>query len=164
MQTPAKWVRKVKRRKGGWYVVRTDQHVNRARRETGYVGESNNLKAREKDHLGQGRYGHAAKHWSDLRPVFHSIPLPWWLCWKWVLRSGETVLIWLLAPRYNVQKNRWNPRRIKPWEAEHQRAVRNVGAARYDVQARLAHLGRRTLQLMGVLLILAAIVGTVVTR
>ena len=33
MQTPGKWWRKVKRRRGDWYIVRADRHLNRARRD-----------------------------------------------------------------------------------------------------------------------------------
>jgi len=112
MNTPAAWWRKCKRRRPGIYLVRTDRHLKPGRRENGYVGESVHVEMRGLDHLGRGRYGHAAKDWADLRTRWHVLRLPWWLGWKWVLRPLETLAILLTWPRYNDAKNRWNPRRI----------------------------------------------------
>lgn len=159
--TPAKWLRKCKRRKGGVYLWRTRKHRNPLRRENGYVGESVSFAAREKDHLGQGRYGHAAKDWSDLDPVCHRlIRLPWWLCWKWVLRPLETLVILCTWPRYNVAKNRWNPRRVPPYLQKAQRAARDAGGLSYRTGVAVARLGRRSLQLAGVVLILVGVAMT----
>lgn len=159
------WGRKVRRRKGGVYLVRTRKHNNPMRRETGYVGESVSFRAREADHRGAGRYGNKAKDWTDLDPKWHRvIPLPWWLCWKPVLRSLETLVILLTWPRYNVAKNKWNPRRIPPYLAQHQRAVRDAGGSAYRAQVATARAVRALLMFAGVVLILGGIYGTVVSQ
>jgi hypothetical protein len=142
-----RWYRKVRRRRGGVYLVRTRRHNLRPRwlqwlgmRENGYVGESVSFHLRQRDHLGQGGHGHVAKDWSDLDPVWHKvIPLPWWLCWKWVLRPLETLVMLLTAPRYNIAKNHWNPRRITPGRARAERLMRDrvrglYGASRKQVR------------------------------
>ena len=125
-----KWLRKCRRRRPGIYLVRTRKHGARpifSLRENGYVGESVNTGLRWQDHLGRGRHGNAAKNWSDLDPVFTVvIRLPWWLGWKWVLRPLETLVILWKRPRYNVSKNRWNPRRIPPYVAAVQRRQRDL--------------------------------------
>src|SRR4051812_48839676 len=73
-----KWIRKCKRRRGGVYLVRVDHHRNRARRVTGYVGETVSYHLRKKQHLGMSRFepsGMVSKNgfvkvasqpWSDL--------------------------------------------------------------------------------------------------
>lgn len=116
----AKW----KRRKPGIYLVRTRKHLGR-RRENGYVGLSNNVHLRRLDHLGQGRHGHPAKPWSDLDPAWHVLPLPWWLGFYWTMAPLETLAMLLTWPRYNVQKNRWNPRRVTLAAQKRQRAQRD---------------------------------------
>lgn len=122
-----RWYRKVRRRKGGVYVWRVDHHLNRARRVTGYVGETTSYYFREKDQLGLGRAGGMAS-WSDLNPKrYKVIPLPWWLCWKWVLRPLETLVILATWPVYNDAKNRWNPRRVSRRQAAMDRARRDAG-------------------------------------
>jgi hypothetical protein len=125
MLTPAAWLRKVRRRKPGIYLVRTDRHMRRGR-ENGYVGLSNSWELRRECHLGKCRHqAHFAKPWTDLNPVWHCKTLPWWLGWRWLLEILETLAIYALMPRYNVSKNRWNPRRISPWQQRDQRARRN---------------------------------------
>lgn len=91
-----------------------------------YVGETTWWAMRDRQHrYGDARYRTDAKPWSDLEPRRALwIPLP---PWKWLLRSVETVVIALLWPVYNVQKNRWNPRRIKPLVAVQHRALRRAG-------------------------------------
>lgn len=159
------WGRKVRRRKGGVYLWRTRKHANPARRENAYVGESVSFASRAKDHLGQGRYGNKAKDWADLDPkVYRVIPLPWWLCWKWVLRPLETLVILATWPRYNVAKNKWNPRRIPPYLAKVQRAHRDAGGGQYAVRLWVGRVMRVSLQVAGVLLILGGIVGTVAAQ
>jgi hypothetical protein len=156
------WGRKVRRRKGGVYLWRTRKHASPMRRENGYVGESVSFASRSADHMGLGRYGHKAKDWADLDPrMYRVIPLPWWLCWKWVLRPLETLVILLTWPRYNVAKNKWNPRRIPPYLAKSQRAARDVGGVAYRAQVFTARGIRILTQIMGVALILAGIIGTV---
>lgn len=127
-----RWLKKCKRRRGGIYLVRTRKHHTRPRwlrwlglRENGYVGETVSHYHRELDHRGRGRYGAKEKDWADLDPVWHTLTLPWWLCWKWVLRPLETLAILVLWPRYNVAKNGWNPRRISPHRAQAQRLERD---------------------------------------
>jgi len=128
-----RWYRKVRRRRGGVYLVRVQKHSLRPRwlrwlgtRENGYVGETVSYHLRQRDHLGQGRHGQAEKDWADLKPVWYRvIPLPWWLCWKWVLRPLETLVMLLTWPRYNTDKNKWNPRRITPSRARAERMARD---------------------------------------
>ena len=128
-----RWLNKVRRRRGGIYLVRTRRHHLRPRwlswlgmRENGYVGLTVSYYLRQRDHLGTGRHGQKAKDWSDLDPIWKKvIPLPWWLCWHWLMGPLETLVIRLTWPRYNVDKNHWNPRRITPARAEAQRLERD---------------------------------------
>jgi hypothetical protein len=160
-----RWWRKCKRRDGGVYLWRTRKHAKPWRRENGYVGESVSFKARKDDHLGKGRYGHVAKDWTDLDPVMHRvIPLPWWLCWKWVLRPLETLVIVLTWPRYNDAKNRWNPRRVPLSVQKRQRAARDAAGLAYRARVQVARGGRIVVQVLGVCCILAGVVGVVVSR
>lgn len=142
----ARWYRKVRRRKPGVYLVRVDHHINRARRVVGYVGESVNVSMRRLDHLGQGRFGQVAQPWSDLRPHWYVIRLPWWMGWKWVLRPLETLIIVATWPVYNDAKNRWNPRRIPKTLAAIQRRKRDEGTARQIVRTWTAHAVRYAVQ------------------
>jgi hypothetical protein len=176
-----KIVKKWKRRKPGVYAWRTDRHRNRARREWGYVGESVNIGMRDRCHLGTcahqpkvqrigagtittGRGCHA-KSWTDLRPVRHTIiRLPWWLGFKWVLRPLETLVILALAPRYNWQKNAWNPRRVPPSTQAAQRAARDGYGSVYHAKAQAARALGIALRAAGVLLILAGLSGYLITR
>ncbi|MFL6145594.1 MAG: hypothetical protein ACJ72N_27500 [Labedaea sp.] len=91
-----------------------------------YVGETTSFYHRDQQHrFGLGQYGGVAKDWADLSPyVALRIPLP---PWKWLLRSVETLVILALWPVYNVSKNRWNPRRIRPGTARMQRRQRDLG-------------------------------------
>src|ERR1044072_6460793 len=128
----ARWCRKVKRRRGGVYLVRTLRHGSAWRREIGYVGETVSFHFRRLDHLGQGRHGNEAKDWSDLDPKWH-YPLgvwPWWLCWKWLLEPAETLVMLATRPRYNIAKNKGTPRRIPPYQAKIQRNQRHRQLAR----------------------------------
>lgn len=137
-----RWYRKVRRRRGGVYLWRVDHHRNRARRVNGYVGETVSYHFRSKQHMGLSHYSEVGKGrlatpvrvpsqpWSDLNPKMHKvIPLPWWLCWKWVLRPLETLVILCTWPVYNDAKNRWNPRRITKSQARIYRAQRDQGTA-----------------------------------
>lgn len=177
-----KAIKKWKRRKPGVYAWRTERHANRARREWGYVGESVNIGMRDRCHLGtcshrpkvyqlpvQGSLiyggGCTAKPWTDLRPVRHTIiRLPWWLGFKWVLRPLETLVILALAPRYNWQKNAWNPRRVPPSTQAAQRAQRNGARPAYHAKVQAARALGIALRLAGVLLILAGLSGYLITR
>lgn len=137
-----RWYRKVRRRRGGVYLWRVDHHLHRSRRHVGYVGETNSYYFREKDQLGKGRAGGMAP-WSDLNPKrYKVIPLPWWLCWKPILRSLETVVILLTWPVYNDAKNRWNPRRISKIQARMDRARRDSGFGPSRTRIMMAHAVR----------------------
>jgi len=91
-----------------------------------YVGETKRRTLRDQQHrYGDRRYQVDPKPWSDREPRQALwIPLP---PWRWLLRSVETLVILALWPVYNVQKNRWNPRRIHPITAIRHRAERDVG-------------------------------------
>lgn len=180
-----RWVKKCKRRRGGVYLVRVDHHRNRARRVNGYVGETVSFYLRQRQHLGVSRFDPAtgqavkgkgpgmalvkipAQPWSDLNPVWHKvIKLPWWLCWKWVLRPLETLVMLLTWPVYNDAKNRWNPRRITKDLAKIQRAARDQGQwnVGYRVKVGLAHGARIAVQLGGAALVVIGTYGWIVTR
>ncbi len=181
-----RWVAKCKRRRGGVYLWRVDHHRNRARRVNGYVGETVNFYLRSKQHMGMSRFDPAtgrvvkgkgpgvvmvkvpAQPWSDLNPVRKDIiKLPWWLCWKWILRPLETLVMLLTWPVYNDDKNHWNPRRIPKQLAQMQRRSRDNLAAHgmsYRVGVALDHGQRRLFQVAGVLVIILGIVGYAATR
>lgn len=171
-----RWYRKVKRRRGGIYLWRVDHHLHRARRVNGYVGETVSYYFRAKQHMGSTHFKvdgtrsmserrAQSQPWSDLNPTMHKIlPLPWWLCWKWVLRPLETLAIILLWPRYNQAKNRWNPRRIPSHQARLDRFHRDQGSLGYRARVGVAHLGRGLLQVAGLLVVLGAAFLWVVSR
>ncbi len=115
MRTLRHWWRMVRARKPGIYAYRTRKHRNPFRSEWGYVGRSNRLDLRD----GQ----HAAKPWYDLVKKRYTLPLPWWLGWRWVLAPLETLLILLLLPRYNWQKNP-RPGKVGPTQQRLQRQQR----------------------------------------
>ena len=170
-----KRLKKWKRRKGGVYLVRMDHHRNRARRVNGYVGETVSFHFRKRQHLGSSHYAADGKRtavatktagqpWSDLNPVWHHLALPWWLCWKWVLRPLETLVIWFTWPIYNDSKNRWNPRRIPKGLARQMREARDAGGLGYRAGISLAHGARIAVQVAGAIVIMIGIYGWVVTR
>jgi hypothetical protein len=173
-----RWSAKCRRRRGGIYLWRVDHHVNRSRRVTGYVGETVSFYFRARQHLGHSRFdpttGKAkgltlhrvpAQAWSDLNPVCHKvIKLPWWLCWKWVLRPLETLVILCTWPIYNDAKNHWNPRRIPKSIAKAQRNARDMGGVRYAIKRDVQHAARWLFQAAGVAVIAAGLVGWAVTR
>lgn len=132
---------RARRRKAGIYLARTRKHRSR-RRENGYVGRSNNVPIRIKQHLGQDSR-HKPKPWSDLDPRWHVLWLPWWLSWKWVQVPLEYAAIKLLLPRYNHQHNLTNPRRIPLHLQAIQRENRDMGLAprEYDARTLLTALG-----------------------
>lgn len=172
-----RWIKKCRRRRGGVYLVRVDHHRNRARRVNGYVGETVSFYLRQRQHLGVSRFnpvtGQAgapvkipSQPWSDLNPVWYQvIPLPWWLCWKWVLRPLETLVMVCTWPVYNDAKNHWNPRRIPKNLAAAQRAAREYGrGVAYTTRVTLAHGARIALQLGGAALVVIGTYGWIVTR
>jgi hypothetical protein len=167
-----RWIKKCKRRKGGVYLWRVRHHLNPARRVNGYVGETVSFHLRSQQHMGVSRFdprtGKAGKGvatvkvpaqpWSDLDPVRRDIiKLPWWLCWKWVLRPLETLVMLCTWPVYNDAKNRWNPRRIPKNLAKIQRARRDAGTVAYKVTVATGRWLGTACRVVGVLLILAGL-------
>lgn len=91
-------------------------------RHTLYVGEGR-VRSRRRDHLeGSVKFNQLPKPWNDLSPSWYFLPLPYV---KPLIRSVETLLILLLWPVYNHQKNLWNPRRIPLKTAKRQRGQRD---------------------------------------
>lgn len=110
-------------------------------RHWAYIGETTSFYHRGKQHIeGGGTYQAVRKNWSDLDPKCYCLPLP---SWKWLLRSVETLAIVLTWPVYNIQKNRWNPRRIPPWQAAAQRAARDAEGWRGHMLRPLTAIGAR---------------------
>lgn len=143
---------KAKRRRAGIYLVRTRKHRGR-RRENGYVGRSNNVPMRTRQHLGQDAR-HKPKPWTDLDPVWHVLWLPWWASGRWVQAPLEAVAIRLLLPRYNDTMNHGNPRRVPISEQHQQRAQRDRGISGGGRTIRLHLEGRKV---AGVALLAAAV-------
>lgn len=155
-----KFIAHAKRRRAGIYLVRTRKHLALARRENGYVGRSNNVPIRIKQHLGQDRR-HKPKPWTDLDPRWLVLRLPWWLSWRWVQAPLEALAIWLLAPRYNHSLNLHNPRRVPLHVQARQRAERDAAPRGYHVKVVLAGAGRTLLLVLGWLTIVAGVGMTV---
>lgn len=121
------------KKRSGVYVIRTRKHTSKwnlpvVGRQFGYVGETTSFERRIDQHInGDPTRGTPAKPWADLDPrVAFTIPLP---AWKPLLRTVETLVMFMVWPVYNIQKNRWNPRRIPKWEQHRQRAARNARSA-----------------------------------
>ena len=134
---------KARRRTPGVYWYRTYRHQRRGT-EWGYVGKSNHLARRADCHEGRcTRHPgcHGGKPWSDLVVSYGCLRLPWWLGWQPVTLSLETLIIGVLRPRYNWQKN---PRRTKipPSVQKRQRAVRDRESETRILKP--IHLTRRT--------------------
>jgi hypothetical protein len=93
-------------------------------RHVGYVGQTNSFDHRVRQHLyGGGKYMVKPKVWADLSPRVHYIHLP---NWKALRLAVEVVLIWVLCPVYNVQRQPvYNVRRIRPKTATRHRAMRD---------------------------------------
>lgn len=119
-----KLFRKARRRKPGIYVYRTFRHM-RPGTEWGYGGMSTNLPLRAKCHAGTCVHARCLeKPWYDLKSWYWELPLPWWLGWKWLLLTLETIMLVLLWPRYNVQNNP-RPNKVGPYQQKIQRAARD---------------------------------------
>lgn len=124
---------RARRRRAGIYLARTRKHRGRGR-ENGYVGRSNNVPLRIRQHLGQDSR-HKPKPWADLDPQWRVLRLPWWLSWKWVQASLEAVAIATLLPRYNHQLNLHNPRRVPLSVQAARRRARDAGVVRRGLSA-----------------------------
>lgn len=160
--------RKARRRSPGVYWYRTRRH-NRRGTEWGYVGKSNHLARRADCHEGRcTRHPQCAggKPWADLVIRRGQVRLPWWLGWQWVTLSLETLVIAILRPRYNWQKN---PRRSKvpPRVQALQRAARD-GARKANVtlvQVRMSpEVSGRFVPFLGIALIVTGLAGWWLTR
>jgi hypothetical protein len=163
VRTPAAWLRSVKRRKAGIYWYTTRRHLKPGR-ESGYVGETWDLPRRDREHVkGGGFFKQAAKEWADLEPRRYAVSVPWWLSWKWVLRSLEAAAIVLLRPRYNWAKNPWKRHRVGPAEQVRQREIRDRRGIAGTMPTRA---GRRlgVVQYAGVLCVLIGVLGWALTR
>lgn len=173
-----RWSKKVRRRRGGVYLWRVRHHAKPMQRVNGYVGETVSFHHRAKQHLAVTRFdvktGVESKtgalkvpkqSWSDLDPTCHPvIRLPWWLCWKWILKPLETLVILCTWPVYNDKKNRWNPRQIPIHAAKAMRAARDRGGFGVRAQATAGRLARLTLQVAGTVLVFVGIFGWMATR
>ncbi len=110
----------------GWWSVLPLLLLKCSGRHIAYVGQTGSRSARDLEHIyGGGKFKALPKPWSDLKPRVYSLPSFHW--WKWSREFTERFWIVLLLPVYNVQHNTKNPRRIKPWVAQRQRAVRDAG-------------------------------------
>lgn len=113
----------------GVYIFRTRRpglfgRVPLIGRHFGYVGQAMHIRHRKDVHLkGSMKYNVFPKPWSSLKPSWYFIPLP---PFRWILLTVETMVIALLWPVYNHQKNLWNPRRIPLKTATRQRAQRDL--------------------------------------
>jgi len=158
-----KWLARLKRRTPGIYAYRTRRHDNPFRTQWGYVGESWHLDARDRDHAGTGRFNVAQKPWYDLVVRRYTLRLPWWLGWKWVIRSLETLAILLLNPRYNWKKN---PRKSKagPRLQAIERSVRDQLDPGYQAQIKVRRVLDIVIRAGATLMIIIGIGGYLWTR
>jgi hypothetical protein len=110
-------------------------------RHFGYAGLTNRPDLRDGQHR-------ASQPWSDLitrRRVWSIGRVP-----RFVGRGVEWCLIKATAPVYNVQHNRTNPRRIKPWDAREMRRLRDLGGRAYP-RVGMIHLAPVALVLIAAL-------------
>lgn len=149
--------------RGGIYLFRTNKPYSilgmpLIGRHNGYTGQSNAYALRWQQHTaGGGKFKSTAKSWSDLDPEPHRIlPLPAWMFLRCprVVDALEALCIVLTAPVYNVQLNKWNPRRISPKDAKEQRLFREGASAPWRIGVMLLRAGVKLLLLAGVLLLL----------
>lgn len=107
-----------------------------------YVGQSRTPGLRDRQHRGLApqRDGQVREQpWADLIVGGQRIVAEG--CWTdEQLDAAEARHIATRQPRYNIQLNWANPNRIKPWEAETQRAERDADRARNARAAAVAHL------------------------
>lgn len=160
MRTPAAWLRSCKRREPGIYLYRTRRHLQPWRTEWGYAGKSKNLNIRELCHKGECRRhsGCIEKPWHDLVIYRWKWQLPWWMGWDWILLPLETLMIWLVRPRYNTQKN---PRRdkVRPAEQAIQRRVRDGAPTTYRARVARIRLTNLIIRYAAIIMIVTGIGG-----
>lgn len=110
-------------------------------RHWAYVGRTARPDLRHREHmLGGGKWRVTPKPWADLEPRRYVICrkkrrleiTTHFLEWFWIK---------VLLPAYNIQMNRTNPRRIKPWTASRQRALRDQYGTTAAVVPALFKLG-----------------------
>lgn len=130
--------RKTFKRKRRWfnrtieeiYAYRTDKPAAVIRlplfgRHWAYAGRTCNGVRRDLEHLtGGGRYNTVPKPWADLAPTRYVI-FRRKRRMEITTKFLEVLTIRVLLPVYNVEYNRGNPRRIKPYVQKAQRAARN---------------------------------------
>lgn len=153
----------MKRLCGGIYLFRTNKPYSilglpLIGRHNGYTGQSNAYALRWQQHTaGGGKFKSTAKSWSDLDPEpWRILPLPAWLFAHAprVVNALEAVCIVLTAPVYNVQLNKWNPRRITPVRAKAQRQWRSSTFGVLRISFMLLHSLPKFLLLVGAFLLL----------
>jgi hypothetical protein len=121
---------------GRWWLMPLVMLLNN--RHTAYVGESLQVNSRKLTHLkGSVKFNAMPKPWSDLKPSHYFLPLP---PFKPILHAVETLVILLLWPVYNHQKNLWNPRRIPLRAAIRQRGSRDFTGGVWSFNFRYGHL------------------------
>lgn len=147
------------------YVYRTRRHLAPWRTEWGYAGKSRNLDLRDRCHRGTctSHRGCAEKPWFDLVTRRYTIGLPWWLGWDWITLSMETLVIWLLRPRYNIQKNP-SRHKVRPREQAIQRSVRRASPATYRARVMLGQAVSVAISVAAVGMILIGVGGYLWTR
>lgn len=154
--------RKARRRTPGIYLYRTRRHQRRGT-EWGYVGKSNHLNLRADCHEGRcTRHPACAggKPWADLIVWRGQLRLPWWLGWQWITLSLETIVILVLRPRYNSQKN---PRRSKVPARVQQ--IQREARDRYHVFGQSTwHPMDAVVRVTATVMILAGLCGWLLTR
>lgn len=158
------WLARVKRRRPGVYAYRTRKHFRPYRTEWGYVGKSRDLVIRDLCHAGQCRR-HAScqeKPWWDIKVRRYTIQLPWWLGWDWITLSLETLLIFLLRPRYNIAKNPW--RHVSKLEQMAQRADREGAPPSYKIMLTMGRWVDWTVRAVGIAAVAIGIGGYLWTR
>lgn len=167
MRTPAQWFRRMKRRHPGVYVARTDRHLARGR-EWGYGGKSRDVYYRT-EHCHYGTCHHVTckpKPWLDLNPKWRTLELPWWFGFDFITLSLETLMLLVLRPRYNWQKNprkdKAGPRGQAVQRAERD-ALRALGEGHTETWSAPGLAAGYVLQVLGVAVVLAGLIGFWVT-
>ena len=158
--------RKARRRHPGVYWYRTARHGRRGS-EWGYVGKSNHLTLRADCHEGRcTRHPACAggKPWADLIIRRRHLELPWWLGWQPVTLSLEALVILVLRPRYNWQKNpRWS--KVPPAVQKLQRAQRDSIRAQFPgSEIEFGARAGRLVPVFGIALIVIGLSGWWLTR
>lgn len=124
-------------------------------RHFAYVGETTSFHARHRQHIGNegtgDKWEKKAKPWADLDPkCVARLRLP---KWKWLLRTVETMLIFLLAPVYNDKKNKANVRRVTLRMQARQRHARDRRRVKLSFNLTAGHV------LAGIIILVLILIG-----